>query len=131
MMKKLHLFALLVVLGMVHQAIAQNHTQQVTAFQYFFNTDPGVGVAGNGAIISVAPSASINQSFSFTVPPSLPAGINQIYVRAKDEFGKWSIAERKSLFVFTPQSTQDISAIQYYFDSDPGVGIAGNAAVFR
>ncbi|HJW29956.1 MAG TPA: putative metal-binding motif-containing protein, partial [Saprospiraceae bacterium] len=128
-MKKLHVIALLIVLGMAQRAGAQNYTQQVTAIQYFYNTDPGVGVAGNGAIISISPASSINQAFAFTVPPSLSNGINFLYVRAKDEFGKWSIAERKALFVFTPQATQDISAIQYYFDTDPGVGIAGNGAV--
>ncbi|MBK8685412.1 MAG: hypothetical protein IPN26_10675 [Bacteroidetes bacterium] len=32
-----------------------NRSQQITAYQYYFDTDPGVGIAGNGAIVPGLP----------------------------------------------------------------------------
>ena len=48
---------------------AQNHTQTVTAIQYYFDTDPGVGVTGNGGILSVTPTVTTTKRFLF---PFLP-----------------------------------------------------------
>src|SRR6188768_550763 len=74
-------------------------TQQVTALQYFYDTDPGVGVAGNGAVISVAPTGDLDQAYSFPLPGSFTNGFHHLYVRAQDEFGRWSIAERRTFYV--------------------------------
>ena len=115
---------------MALSAKAQNHTQQITAIQYYFDTDPGVGEIGNGAIVPVTPGASINQTFNIVLPGSLSEGFHSLLMRAKDEFGQWSIAERRSFYIVNNISTsQNIAAIQYYFESDPGVGIAGNGGI--
>lgn len=108
---------------------SQSNTQQVTAIQYFFDTDPGVGVPGNGGIISVAPASSIDQSFPLSLPAGIGSGIHNVYVRAKDEYGRWSIAERRMFFVQNLSLSQNINAYQYYFDNDPGVGIPGNGVI--
>ena len=120
---------LLAMFCLIFFASAQNQTQQVTAIQYFYNNDPGVGVAGNGAIVSVTPSASISQLFSLGLPSSLTNGINQLYIRARDESGQWSIAERRTFYLFPTPVTKDIAEIQYYFDADPGAGVSGNGAI--
>ena len=105
-------------------------TQQVTALQYYYNSDPGVGIAGNGAIINVTPSGNLDQTFSLPVPASLPNGIHKLYVRCKDEYGRWSTSERRMFYVSSvADGTRDLVAYQYYFDTDPGVGIAGSGGI--
>ncbi|MEO8086329.1 MAG: HYR domain-containing protein, partial [Bacteroidota bacterium] len=117
----------LIALGLsVSNLFAQN-TAQVTAIQYYFNTDPGVGIAGNGAIVPVSPIGSINQTFIIPLPV-LSNGLQNLYVRAKDEFDRWGMAERK-LFYITTFEANNIISYQYYFDTDPGVGLAGNGAI--
>lgn len=128
MKKHIHIVWLLCIL-FTAGVTAQNYTQQVTAIQYYFNADPGTGVAGNGAIVPVTPSGNISQSLDIVLPSDLPTGSNQLYIRVRDEWGQWSIAERRSIFVANPTVTQDITAIQYFFDTDPGVGITGNGGI--
>src|SRR5438045_1699703 len=89
--------------------------QQVTAVQYFFDTDPGTGIQGNGGIVAVTPTSNLNQLFNFTIPGSLTQGIHALYVRAKDEYGRWSIAERRDFYVAQlTQATQQVTAVQYF-----------------
>ncbi|MEI6816517.1 MAG: HYR domain-containing protein [Bacteroidota bacterium] len=98
-------------------------SQQVTALQYYFNTpDPGVGQAGNGAIIQITPTNNLTQQL--TIPVSnLPLGINNLYVRVMDDSGSWSIAERRMFLVDNFTTGSNIVAAEYYFDSDVnGVG---------
>jgi len=112
-----------------NQAISQPPTEQVTAIQYYFNTDPGVGVDGNGGIITVTPDADINETFSITVSNTLSTGFHNLYIRAKDEHGRWSLAVRKPFIIQSLNYSENIVAYQYFFDADPGVGVAGNGAV--
>ena len=109
MKKHIHIVWLLCIL-FTAGVTAQNYTQQVTAIQYYFNADPGTGVAGNGAIVPVTPSGNISQSLDIVLPSDLPTGSNQLYIRVRDEWGQWSIAERRSIFVANPTVTQDITA---------------------
>lgn len=120
-MKKFSILALLFLLALTWKGLAQDYTQEVTAIQYYFNTDPGTGTAGNGGIIPVTPAATVNEVFNLSLP-SLPEGINYLYVRAKDEFGKWSLAERRVLYISGSINQEDITAVEYYFDNDPGAG---------
>jgi hypothetical protein len=110
-------------------ATAQSPTQQVTAIQYYFNTDPGVGITGNGAIVPVTPTSNLNQAFSITVPNTLTNGLQNLYVRAKDQGNRWGIAERRTFLIQTLSSNLNVVAYQYYFDNDPGIGNAGNGGI--
>ena len=101
-------------------------SQTVTAIQYYYDTDPGLGVAGNGAIVAVTPAASITQSFAFSTP-NVSDGIHTLFVRAQNESGIWGLSERRNVFI--QRASQQITAIQYYYDNDPGVGIAGNGGI--
>ncbi|MBL0137742.1 MAG: hypothetical protein IPP86_04330 [Bacteroidetes bacterium] len=121
-------FIWLIILSVLYQfSYAQNSTQ-ITAVQYYFNTDPGVGVAGNGSILNVGPVRNYSATLSIPVPGSL-SGFNNLYVRAKDQSGRWSIAERSLFYVTTPGLAIDMDTYQYYFDTDPGVGVSGNGSV--
>lgn len=102
--------------------MAQSPSQQITAWQYYFNTDPGEGIAGNGAIVPITPAASVSQTLSITLHPSIATGFHQLYIRAKDEDNRWSIAERRALYVASITTTQPLNAMEYFFDNDPGEG---------
>ncbi len=112
-------------------AAAQNRTQQITALQYYFNTDPGAGVTGNGAVISVTPDSVFNQSVSMVIPGNLSEGLHTLFVRVKDEWNRWSLAERRVFYVMSSIINENITAYQYYFNTDPGTGIAGNGAIIN
>ena len=87
--------------------------------EYFFNTDPGFGLATN---LVIASSQNINNhSFAVDVS-SLEMGINTLYVRTKDNTGNWSITNN-STFVKV-ERLSNVSAMEYFVDSDPGFGLA-------
>ena len=106
----------------------QSPSQQVTAYQYYFDNDPGVGVVGNGGIINITPAASFNSTVAVPISNTLSSGLHNLFVRMQDNNGNWSIAERRSFFL-EPDISNMVTAYQYYFDNDPGVGVAGNGAI--
>jgi len=108
----------------------QSGAQQVVSLQYFFDNDPGQGVPGNGAIISLTPADTLNQLFNLPLPTGLSEGFHHLYVRVMDVNGRWSQTERRSFFINSSALLpENIVSLQYFFDSDPGTGQAGNGAV--
>ncbi len=86
--------------------------------------DPGVGF---GSPISVTPGDTLIESFNYPVD-TLALGFHNVFVRAEDEDGKWSVF-RPSLFHVYDTTYYDATQIQpeiveaeYFFDVDPGVG---------
>ncbi len=86
----------------------------ITAGEYFFDTDPGVG---SGTAFSVTtPDDTISKTLSIATPSGMADGKHILYVRTRSG-GKWSIAQGRDFFVL-PR----INATEYFFDNDPGVG---------
>ncbi len=108
----------------VSQNVGNPTLADVTAIQYYFNDDPGVGVAGNGGIISIPPDSAVNPTISAPLPASLPLGLNYLYIRVQNTAGTWSLTERQVFYIFQPPSlqTEQITALEFYYDNDPGVG---------
>jgi hypothetical protein len=104
-------------------------TDEITAYQYYFDTDPGVGVAGNGAVVPISPTSGYSATIAISLPNTLANGFHNLYVRTRNMSGKWSITERRLFIIQEATNTEEITAYQYYFDTDPGVGVAGNGAV--
>jgi hypothetical protein len=103
------------------QTIDTSTTQQIVATEYYFDTDPG---QGNGNSISINPSAVVNWNHSIPVPSSLE-GLHRIYWRTQDNHGKWSMSETRMIYLLPPIiHAAEITAVEYYFDTDPGVGNA-------
>lgn len=91
----------------------------IVAAEYFIDTDPG---AGNGISIPVSTpddTVSLTNSISTT---GLSAGLHTVYVRTKDNLGKWSTAQARNFYV-----TDVVVAGEYFFNTDPG---AGNGTAF-
>lgn len=87
---------------------------KIVAAEYFFDTDPGQGMATTISIASPADTVSLTQSISTT---GLTAGLHTLYTRTKDNRGIWSSAIARSFYV-----KDVVIAGEYFFDIDPGPG---------
>lgn len=94
----------------------------IVQLEYFFDTEPGYG---NGTPITFTGGAQIDLP-ALIASASLSNGFHTISIRAKDTDGQWGFAETRTFYV--DQFTQ-VSAIEYYVDTDPGEGTATNIAV--
>ena len=98
---------------------ATSDAANVTAAEYFFDTDPGIG---SGTPIPVTPGASTN--FTVSVPTSsLAAGFHFLAIRTKGVDGKWGLFEGRGFYITTSTTNvPNITAAEYFFDTDPGQG---------
>ncbi|MGL4629977.1 MAG: hypothetical protein ACRCVT_02130, partial [Leadbetterella sp.] len=97
---------------------------QLIKAEYFVNTDPGYGLATN--IPLAAGQTSIN-NLSFNVPTSsLTAGTDIVYVRMRDERGRWSETYRQQLDGFVTATPASLVKAEYFINTDPGYGLATN-----
>ncbi len=100
-----------------------NASAQITnlvAAEYFYDLDPGFG---NGTSIAITPGQIVTANVNFDLT-SLPKGPHKLFVRVKDENGKWNIAFKKDIYKLEdPQPPlPDIIYAEYFFDTDPGFG---------
>lgn len=100
--------------------------QQVTAVEYFIDTDPG---AGNGTAIGITPAVDLNNIPAMINTNGLPAGIHRMYIRTRNNEGRWSISNVKDFsvdfnpsYAAAPPAIQNIIAAEYFIDTDPGIG---------
>lgn len=98
----------------------------VTEMEYFFDADPGLG---NGIHLNVAPHQNISNATAVINISELSKGVHRLYVRAKDEAGRWSLTN-VTLFdnvALEPYPAgaiepQVFSHLEYFIDTDPGIG---------
>ncbi|VAV85742.1 hypothetical protein MNBD_BACTEROID02-40 [hydrothermal vent metagenome] len=114
------LYTFLISCFCVSLTLAQSN---IASLEYFFDTDPGVGLATS---IDINPDAAlVNQSFS--IPTSgLTIGTHRLFIRAINFDGDASFYEHKT-FRIAPTSennTANIIEAEYFIDQDPGVGLA-------
>lgn len=105
--------------------------QNVVAAEYFINTDPGLGNAVN---IPVTAALDINNiPVAVNTAGLAAATTNHLFVRTKNNEGAWSIANEKEFVVLiandpaypsAPAVAQNVVAVEYFLDSDPGIGNA-------
>ena len=94
---------------------ARGNPATIAAAEYFFDTDPGVGLA---TPLAITPSSEII-TFTNITATGLGRGLHTLYVRFQDSRGLWSPPTRKAFRVST-QAT--LSGVEYFFDTDPGEG---------
>jgi GH18 family chitinase len=102
-------------------------TPSITKAEFFVNTDPGLGLGIN---IPVAAGQMTISNLTFNVPiASLSAGADFLYVRTKDERGRWSETFRQQLDGFSPVLTPSITKAEFFINTDPGFGLGTNIPV--
>jgi hypothetical protein len=99
--------------------------QNINTAEYFFDADPGIGL-GTPLSISISDTVSwTNQNISTA---SLSAGFHNLYVRVRYTTDEWSTAENRPFFLSSTSGAMTlittISEAEYFFDNDPGIGIA-------
>ena len=105
---------------------ANSPVDNILAAEYFVDTDPGVGKA---ATIPLALGSDITKD-GYLIPISgLAEGVHHLYLRAQNTKGRWSITNVTSFYIVPvsfsiPASAPagQISALEYFFDQDPGFG---------
>lgn len=100
---------------------AASNPGNITAAEYFLDTDPG---PGNANPITVGATGGV-VSFTAMIPASLSPGFHFLNIRVKDADGKWGMFEQRNFYISsaTGDMTQ-ITAAEYFFDNDPGAGNA-------
>ena len=99
---------------------------QVTAAEYFIDTDPG---AGNGTTIVLTPGVNISNLAASVSLTGLTNGVHRLYIRTRSADGKWSITSQRDFLYDAdivchapPPAPQNIIAAEYFIDTDPGAG---------
>ena len=96
--------------------------QNLVRFEYFFDTDPGYGL---GTITNITPTTTVTD---FSIPLStgtLSTGFHKLYIRAQNATNQWTHTHIRDFYV-VPVTTPspDITQIEYFIDTDPGIGLA-------
>jgi PKD repeat protein len=99
--------------------VPQLTTDTIAQLEYFVDIDPGFG---NGTPIAVSASDSVKLMNQILMPTGLTAGIHHLFVRAKSVSGLWSVASQKSFYAKPGEEVFEITALEYFYDSDPGAG---------
>ena len=89
--------------------------QTVSRVEYYWDTDPG---RGHGTPItgwSAANQVNINTTISTA---GLSAGIHTLGIRSRSSHGDWSSVGLHRVVV-----GQQVSRIEYFYDTDPGFGL--------
>ncbi len=94
---------------------------QITRAEYFIDTDPGFGSAVNIPIAT--PANKLELAFNVDIS-SLDQAFHMIMLRTRDNTGRWSPASQQVFYVFKaePAATANVTAIEYFLDTDPGFG---------
>jgi hypothetical protein len=96
----------------------------LTKVEYFFDNDPGFGLATD---VPITAGTAINDLiFTTALPNAMTNGIHRLSVRVKDANNKWStVVNRVFLKEAVPitSSLPNIVAMEYFINTDPGVGL--------
>lgn len=100
--------------------------QNIVAAEYFIDTDPGFG---RGSVITISSGLDLSNISATINTATLSNGTHRLYVRSRNNEGRWSISSVKDFIVnfdFTyapaPVAAQNIVTAEYFFDTDPGLG---------
>jgi hypothetical protein len=99
---------------------------EVAKLEYFIDTDPGFGL---GTDMPITAATSLDKQFSVDLS-AVTNGVHTLYVRTKDNKGKWSSLFIRPFMKIMGQGGQPIiTQLEYYFDTDPGLGNGTSIAV--
>lgn len=109
-------------------AVAPGAAGQLTAMEYFIDADPGTG---NATAIPVPAGTNINGQVVTADVTGLTPGVHRIFVRSRNENGVWSLTHFSIFdnsyippYPAAPPAAPPVSQLEYYIDTDPGIGNA-------
>lgn len=89
----------------------------IIKMEFFIDVDPGFN---NAIPISITKGKSIQKVININLS-EISNGLHTFFVRAQDASGSWSITHQ-SAFYKTSSKLRNISALEYFFNMDPGYG---------
>lgn len=112
----------------VEDTQTKNSETMLTSAEYYFNNAPG---QENGIPIEIETGSdlSVQEGIETT---SLDPGFHTLHVRVRNSLGIWGHPESRTFFI---QNTQEIlnreviSGLEYFIDSDPGIGEAEEVTI--
>jgi len=108
---------------------AQNiSAQNIVQLEYFIDSDPGFG---NGTQVSITSGSIIDLSFNINLN-GVNSGIHTLFIRAKDDEGKWSLVFEKPFLkeaIGSQDALPNITELEYFIDNDPEIGLGTKAAI--
>lgn len=107
-----------------YKEVVNTTLPNIAKVEYFIDTDPGFGAGTNVPV----PSGANLTNLAFAVNlASLQPGFHNLYTRAKDANGKWSITNVKTFYKeVVLASLPNVVKAEYFVDTDPGFGLATN-----
>ncbi|HRG59614.1 MAG TPA: T9SS type A sorting domain-containing protein [Bacteroidia bacterium] len=106
--------------------INQTSNTSIATAEYFFDTDPGVGAGTALSVGTAADSVEFNPQITTN---GISNGLHVLYIRTKNTDGVWSLSEPRMVNVISSSANNPIVAAEYFFDTDPGVGLGGPLTV--
>lgn len=98
----------------------------ITALEYFIDTDPGFG---NGTQLMAGSTQDIIGQPIIINVTGLSSGVHRVYIRSRDIMGKWSLVHFgifdnsfATPYPAAPTAAPPIGELEYYIDADPGFG---------
>ena len=104
--------ALLVVTG-----ATPPETRLITVIEYWVDNNPPT-------LLDVTDLAQVNIS-ELVGTSSLAVGLHYVYMRCRDDLGRWGAAERRPLIVTSPfgiSESRELTAAEFFVNVDPGPG---------
>lgn len=93
--------------------------QQLNQAEYFFDEDPGFGLATS---ISIIPSEDIEIIEDLDIS-NLSSGFHTLFIRIQSENGNWSTVLSKGFYLDSNRGeTPLLTEVEYFYDQDPGYG---------
>ncbi|MDF2193707.1 CARDB domain-containing protein [Paraflavitalea sp. CAU 1676] len=100
--------------------------ENIVAAEYFFDIDPGHGL---GTSIPITPGTDLSNLSTNVQTSALSVGSHRVYLRTKNQEGKWSITRMLEFVVnldpeyaTAPPAAKPVVAAEYFIDTDPGAG---------
>jgi uncharacterized repeat protein (TIGR01451 family) len=103
------------------------YSQNIVQVEYFIDSDPGFGY---GTQVSITPGVDLELNFDADLS-DLEPGMHRLFVRAKDQNGRWGIPLAKRFEIAEiPPSSPNIGQTEYFIDNDPGFGYGKQVSIF-
>jgi|GEM_PF-1787305 len=101
----------------VKMTLSGDIANKVEHIEYFFDSEPGFG---SGNALDLIPTSSDEYIYRIDLD-NLSDGMHTLHIRAKNKNG-WSNIASHAFSVIT--LSDEIDSIEYFFDTDPGIGQA-------
>ncbi len=93
----------------------------INKMEYFFDADPGAGLGTN---IPINSAIDLSNQIAPVNIDALGDGLHILFIRSRNADGKWSITNRSMILIKKASPGTNITAVEYFIDTDPGTGNA-------